>query len=67
MPSEVPLIILVESGKAIPILAWGAMDENGKIDPGISRLKKIADGLNVTIIDIFQENHHSSLHQSPMY
>jgi len=36
-----------------------SMVENGKIDPGISRLKKIADGLDVTIIDIFQENHHS--------
>ena len=33
-----------------------SMVENGKVDPGISRLKKIADGLDVTIIDIFQEN-----------
>ena len=32
-----------------------SMVENGKIDPGISRLKRIAEGLDVTIIDLFQE------------
>ena len=31
-----------------------SMVENGKVDPGISRLKKIADGLDVTIVDLFQ-------------
>jgi quercetin dioxygenase-like cupin family protein len=30
------------------------MVENGKIDPGISRLKRIADGLEITIVDLFQ-------------
>ena len=40
-------------------ISYLSMVENGKIDPGISRLKKIADGLDVTIIDIFQENHNS--------
>ena len=33
-----------------------SMVENGKIDPGISRLKRIADGLEVTIVDLFQDN-----------
>jgi len=32
-----------------------SMVENGKVDPGISRLKKIADGLDVTIVDLFQK------------
>ena len=31
-----------------------SMVENGKVDPGISRLKKIADSLGVTIVDLFQ-------------
>jgi transcriptional regulator with XRE-family HTH domain len=31
-----------------------SMIENGKVDPGISRLKKIADGLEVTLVDLFQ-------------
>ncbi len=31
-----------------------SMVENGKVDPGISRLKRIADGLNVTLVDLFQ-------------
>jgi len=33
-----------------------SMVENEKVDPGISRLKKIADGLDVTIVDLFQKN-----------
>jgi len=33
-----------------------SMVENGKVDPSISRLKKIADALKVTIVDLFQ-NH----------
>jgi transcriptional regulator with XRE-family HTH domain len=32
-----------------------SMVENGKIDPGISRLKKIAAGLEITIVDLFQD------------
>ncbi len=32
-----------------------SMVENGKLDPGISRLKRIADGLGITIVDLFQE------------
>jgi transcriptional regulator with XRE-family HTH domain len=31
-----------------------SMVENSKIDPGVSRLKRIADGLGVTIVDLFQ-------------
>lgn len=31
-----------------------SMVENGKIDPGISRLKKIVDSLEITIVDLFQ-------------
>ena len=31
-----------------------SMVENGKVDPGVSRLKKIADGLETTIVDLFQ-------------
>ena len=31
-----------------------SMVENGKVDPGISRLKKIASGLEITIVDLFQ-------------
>lgn len=31
-----------------------SMVENGKVDPSISRLKRIADGLEVTIVDLFQ-------------
>lgn len=38
-----------------------SMVENGKVDPGISRLKKIADALRVTIVDLFQENHNSKV------
>jgi transcriptional regulator with XRE-family HTH domain len=30
-----------------------SMVENGKVDPGVSRLKKIADGLEMTIVDLF--------------
>jgi uncharacterized cupin superfamily protein len=30
------------------------MVENGKVDPGVSRLKKIANGLETTIVDLFQ-------------
>ena len=33
-----------------------SMIENDKIDPGISRLKKIADGLDVTLVDLFQNS-----------
>ena len=32
-----------------------SMVENGKLDPSISRLKKIAEGLGCTIREIFQE------------
>jgi transcriptional regulator with XRE-family HTH domain len=31
-----------------------SMVENGKVDPGISRLKRIVDGLEITIVDLFQ-------------
>ncbi len=31
-----------------------SMVENGKVDPSVTRLKKIADSLEVTIIDLFQ-------------
>ncbi|PKN61494.1 MAG: transcriptional regulator [Deltaproteobacteria bacterium HGW-Deltaproteobacteria-15] len=31
-----------------------SMVENSKIDPGVSRLKRIADGLGITIVDLFQ-------------
>ncbi|MCD4715175.1 MAG: cupin domain-containing protein [Desulfobacterales bacterium] len=33
-----------------------SMVENGKVDPGISHLKKIANGLDVTIVDLFQKH-----------
>lgn len=32
-----------------------SMVENGKVDPGISRLKRIADGLEITIVDLFRD------------
>lgn len=32
-----------------------SMVENSKLDPSISRLKKIAEGLGSTIVDLFQE------------
>jgi transcriptional regulator with XRE-family HTH domain len=32
-----------------------SMVETGKIDPSLSRLKKIASGLNITIIELFQD------------
>ena len=31
-----------------------SMVENGKVDPSISRLKRIAEGLGFTIVDLFQ-------------
>jgi transcriptional regulator with XRE-family HTH domain len=31
-----------------------SMVETSKIDPGVSRLKRIADGLGITIVDLFQ-------------
>jgi transcriptional regulator with XRE-family HTH domain len=31
-----------------------SMVENNKVDPGVSRLKRIADGLGATIVDLFQ-------------
>ena len=34
--------------------SYVSMVENGKVDPGISRLKRIADGLEITIVDLFQ-------------
>ena len=33
-----------------------SMVENGKVDPSVSRLKKITDALEVTLIDLFQNN-----------
>lgn len=33
-----------------------SMVENHKLDPSISKLKKIAEGLGTTIVDLFQEN-----------
>lgn len=33
-----------------------SMVENGKVDPSISRLKKITDALDVTIVDLFQNS-----------
>ncbi len=33
-----------------------SMIENNKVDPSISRLKKIAEGLGITIIDLFRED-----------
>ena len=38
-----------------------SMIENGKIDPGISRLKKIADGLEMTLVDLFQNEPESKV------
>lgn len=38
-----------------------SMIENGKIDPGISRLKKIADGLGITIVDLFQDSQNGKV------
>lgn len=38
-----------------------SMIENGKIDPGISRLKKIADSLDVTLVDLFQDSTDSKV------
>ena len=31
-----------------------SMVENGKVDPSVSRLKRIAEGLDITIVDLFQ-------------
>ena len=33
-----------------------SMIENGKVDPGISRLKKIANGLDANIVDLFESH-----------
>jgi transcriptional regulator with XRE-family HTH domain len=33
-----------------------SMVENGKVDPSISRLKRIADALDVTIVDLFHKD-----------
>lgn len=38
-----------------------SMIENGKIDPGISRLKRIADGLEITLVDLFQNQPNSKV------
>lgn len=38
-----------------------SMVENEKVDPSISRLKRIAEGLGVTIIDLFQNNGHQDV------
>ena len=38
-----------------------SMVENGKIDPGISRLKKIADSLEITLVDLFQDQPDSKV------
>lgn len=38
-----------------------SMVENGKIDPGISRLKRIADGLGITLVDLFQNQPDSKV------
>ena len=38
-----------------------SMIENGKIDPGISRLKKIADSLEITLVDLFQDSTDSKV------
>ncbi len=35
-------------------LSYLSMVENEKVDPSISRLKKIAEGLEITIVDLFQ-------------
>jgi transcriptional regulator with XRE-family HTH domain len=35
--------------------------ENGKVDPGISKLKKIANGLEITIVDLFQNEPNSKV------
>lgn len=39
-------------------LSYLSLVENGKVDPSISRLKRIANALDITIIDLFQS--HSS-------
>jgi transcriptional regulator with XRE-family HTH domain len=33
-----------------------SMVENGKVDPSISRLKRIAEALGITIVDLFQKD-----------
>ncbi len=38
-----------------------SMVENGKIDPGVSRLKKIVDALHMTIVDLFQSQTEQKL------
>ena len=38
-----------------------SMVENGKVDPGISRLKRIVDGLGITIVDLFQTQSSSKV------
>ncbi|RJR41051.1 MAG: cupin domain-containing protein [Desulfobacteraceae bacterium] len=38
-----------------------SMVENGRLDPGVSRLKRIADGLGITIVDLFQTSTGTSL------
>lgn len=35
-------------------VSYLSMVENAKVDPSISRLKKISDGLGVTVVDLFQ-------------
>lgn len=37
-------------------LSYLSLVENGKVDPSISRLKRIANALGITIIDLFQSH-----------
>jgi len=38
-----------------------SMVENGQVDPGISRLKRIVDRLEITIVDLFQTQTSSNV------
>jgi transcriptional regulator with XRE-family HTH domain len=52
-------ISLKQLGKLIGSApSYLSMVENGKIDPSLSRLKKIANGLNITVIELFQEQNN---------
>ena len=42
-------------------LSYLSMVENGKVDPSVSRLKKIATALGVTVVDLFQSSNNQEI------
>ena len=49
------------AGRAGCSPSYLSMVETNKVDPGVSRLKKIADALEITIVDLFQSHTGQSL------